>query len=145
MTPEKLFHDLLGLGLNWMVTECEFDRESGVMRLRIEETEHLWRVERSPGDGAEVACYDHTEEMVWRHLNVFEHKCEIRCRLPRARCSKPQKRSIEASSAAMARDTSAGVAKRQAANRSSNKRTALSTGIFSSEILEVTKSSCSGW
>ena len=91
MTPEKLFHELLGLGLNWKVTECEFDRESGVVRLRIEETEHLWKVERSPNDGAEVACYDHTEEMVWRHLNVFEHKCEIRCRLPRARCSKTQR------------------------------------------------------
>jgi hypothetical protein len=22
-----------------------------------------------------VVCYDHTEEIVWRHLNVFEHKC----------------------------------------------------------------------
>ena len=61
------------------------------MRLRIEQNEHLWKVERSPDDGAEVACYDHTEELVWRHLNVFEHKCEIRCRLPRARCSKTQK------------------------------------------------------
>jgi transposase len=59
--------------------------------LRIEETEHLWKVERSPDDGAGVACYDHTEEMVWRHLNVFEQRCEIRCRLPRARCSTTQK------------------------------------------------------
>ena len=91
MTPEKLFHDLLGLGLNWKVTECEFDSESGVVRLRIEETEHLWKVKRSPDEGAEAACYDHTEEMVWRHLNVFEHKCEIGCRLPRARYIKTQK------------------------------------------------------
>ncbi len=75
MTPEKLFHELLGLGLNWKVTECEFDRESGVVQLRIEETEHLWKVERSRDEGAEVVCYDHTEEIVWRHLNVFEHKC----------------------------------------------------------------------
>ena len=30
MTPEKLFHELLGLGMNWAVKECEFDRESGV-------------------------------------------------------------------------------------------------------------------
>ena len=91
MTPEKLFHELLGLGLNWKVTECEFDRESGVVRLRIEETEHLWEVERSLGEGAKVVCYDHTEEMVWRHLNVFEHKCEIRCRLPRAKCAQTKK------------------------------------------------------
>ncbi len=61
------------------------------MRLRIEETEHLWEVERSPGQGAKVVCYDHTEELVWRHLNVFEHKCEIRCRLPRAECSQTKR------------------------------------------------------
>ncbi len=84
MTPERLFHGLLGLGLNWKVTECKFDRESGVVRLRIEEAERSWMVGRSPYDVAEVACYDHTEEMIWRHLNVFEHECEIRCRLPRA-------------------------------------------------------------
>jgi hypothetical protein len=91
VTPEKLFHELLGLGLKWKVTECEFDSESGVVRLRIEETEHLWKVKRSPDEGAEAACYDHTEEMVWRHLNVFEHKCEIGRRLPRARYIKTQK------------------------------------------------------
>jgi hypothetical protein len=62
---------VLGLGLNWKVTECEFDRESGVVRLRIEENEHLWKVERSLDGGAEAACYDHTEEMVWRHLNAL--------------------------------------------------------------------------
>ena len=33
-----------------------------------------------------MKCYDHVEEMVWRHLNVFEHECEIRCLLPRGRC-----------------------------------------------------------
>ncbi len=42
MILEKLFHDLLGLGLNCKVAECEFDPESGVARLRIEETEHLY-------------------------------------------------------------------------------------------------------
>lgn len=90
MTPEKLFHELLGLGMNWNVTECEYDRGEGVVRLRVEETPEFWRAERS-ADGAMVSCYDHTEELVWRHLNVFEHRCEIRCRLPRARCSKTGK------------------------------------------------------
>jgi hypothetical protein len=46
MTPEKLLHELLGLGLNWKLAECEFDRESGVVRLRIGKTEHLWEAER---------------------------------------------------------------------------------------------------
>ena len=30
-----------------------------------------------------VTAYEHTKELVWRHLNVFEHRCEIRCRLAR--------------------------------------------------------------
>jgi hypothetical protein len=41
MTPEKLLHELPGLGMNWEVKECEFDRKEGVVRLRIEESEDL--------------------------------------------------------------------------------------------------------
>lgn len=91
MTPEKLFHEMLGLGLNWEVKDCEFDRKEGVVRLRVAETKHLWENERSPEVGAKVECYDHTEEMIWRHLNVFEHKCEVRCQLPRGKCSQSGK------------------------------------------------------
>jgi hypothetical protein len=61
--PEKLFHELLGLGLNWKVSGCGFDRESGVARLQIEETKTLWTVVRSPNEWAGVICYDHREEM----------------------------------------------------------------------------------
>jgi hypothetical protein len=28
MTPEKVFHEFLGLGLNWEVTESRFERET---------------------------------------------------------------------------------------------------------------------
>lgn len=91
MKTEKLFHELLGLGMNWEVLECEFDSRLGVVRIRIGETAHLWDMERSPGEGARVKLYDHTEELAWRHLNVFEHRCEIRCRLPRGRCTKSGK------------------------------------------------------
>jgi hypothetical protein len=42
MTPEKLFHELLGLGLNWEVTESRFERESGTVFLEIRETAKLW-------------------------------------------------------------------------------------------------------
>jgi transposase len=86
MTPEKLFHELLGLGLNWEVTDSRFERESSTVVLEIGETEHLWEGQRCPKDGGLVFCYDHTEELVWRHLNVFEHRCQIHCRLPRGKC-----------------------------------------------------------
>lgn len=86
MTPEKLFHELLGLGLNWEVMDSRFDREKGTVILEIKETERLWDSQRCPKDGGSVSCYDHTEQLVWRHLNVFQHHCEIRCLLPRGKC-----------------------------------------------------------
>ena len=91
MTPEQLFHDFLGLGRHWRVTRCEYAPKAGtargeldgVVRLWIEETPELWNGE-SIAAGEAVGCYDHVgEELVWRHLDVFEHRCEIRCRLPR--------------------------------------------------------------
>jgi transposase len=86
MTPEKLFHELLGLGLNWEVVESRFDRESGTVVLRIQETPRLWESVRCPKDTGLVFSYDHTEELTWRHLNVFQYRCEIACRLPRGKC-----------------------------------------------------------
>lgn len=86
MTPEKMFHEMLGLGMNWEVKESRFERESGTVFLEIQERAELWEGLRCPKDGGYVFCYDHTEEMTWRHLNVFQHRCEITCRLPRGKC-----------------------------------------------------------
>src|SRR5712692_5788324 len=87
MTPEKLFHELLGLGLNWEVVESCFHHESGTVRLEIGETARLWESVRCPKDTNVATCYDHTEVLTWRHLNIFQHRCEITCRLPRGKCS----------------------------------------------------------
>jgi transposase len=86
MTPEKLFHELLGLGLNWEVVESRFDQKSGTVFLEIRETSRLWESLRCPKDTSVVTCYDHTEVLTWRHLNIFQHRCEITCRLPRGKC-----------------------------------------------------------
>lgn len=86
MTSERLFKDLLGLGLNWEVVESRFDKESGTVFLEIRETPQLWETVRCPKDGGQAFCYDHTEELTWRHLNVFQHRCVITCRLPRGKC-----------------------------------------------------------
>lgn len=88
MTPEKLFHELLGLGLNWEVTESRFESASGTVFLEIGETSRLWEQVCCPKDGSLVTCYDHPETLTWRHLNIFQHCCEITCRLPRGKCSK---------------------------------------------------------
>ena len=50
-TPEKLFHTLLGLGDDWEITELEFDKDSGEVRLRIHELPCLLSQQRCPDDG----------------------------------------------------------------------------------------------
>lgn len=87
MTPEKLFHELLGLGLNWEVVESRFDQASGTVWLEIRETPRLWESVWCPKDTSGATCYDHTEVLTWRHLNIFQHRCEITCRLPRGKCN----------------------------------------------------------
>ncbi|HEX3628017.1 MAG TPA: helix-turn-helix domain-containing protein, partial [Verrucomicrobiae bacterium] len=90
MTPEKLFHELLGLGLNWEVTESRFEPASGTVFLEIRETSQLWEKVHCPKETCtcDASCYDHTEALTWRHLNIFQHRCEITCRLPRGKCQK---------------------------------------------------------
>jgi transposase len=86
MTPEKMFHQLLGLGLNWQVRESRFEAADSTVYLELEEAAGLWESARCPKDGGKVFCYDHTELLTWRHLNVFQHRCQITCCLPRGKC-----------------------------------------------------------
>ena len=61
MTPERMFQELLGLGLNWEVVESRFDHKAATVILEIRETARLWESERCPREGGLVFCYDHTE------------------------------------------------------------------------------------
>ena len=75
------------MGEGWEVERARYDEETGVFELYVHETEKLWITERCPQDGKdEITCYDHVEEMRWRHLNVFSKECEIVSRLPRGLC-----------------------------------------------------------
>jgi transposase len=89
MTPEKLFHQMLGLGNEWQVIDCRFDENNGVF-LQIKETPGLWTKVQCPKCAGAVTCHDHTEVLEWRHLNVFEHHCHIKANLPRSRCARCQ-------------------------------------------------------
>ena len=84
MTPETLFHQLLNLGEEWQVTRCQFDATAGEAHVWVEERPGFWAAE-SDRQRQPVRLYDHTQELEWRHLNVFEHRCLLRCRLPRAK------------------------------------------------------------
>jgi len=57
------------------------------VRLWLEETPLLWNSASVTAQEAMTAC-DHTDELVWRHLNVFERRREIHCRPPRSKRTK---------------------------------------------------------
>jgi transposase len=88
MKLESIFHQLLGLGAEWEVRGLEVRAADGTVEMRIAETEALWSRARCAEDGAVLAGYDHGKERCWRHLNIFEYRCEIVCRLPRGKCTK---------------------------------------------------------
>jgi hypothetical protein len=43
MTPEKLFAELLGLGLKWRLTECVFHKDRSHVELHVEPTGEVWK------------------------------------------------------------------------------------------------------
>ena len=89
MGPEKLFHELLGLGAHWRVTELVyFKGERGEVRIVIEETQALIESLSCKADGSSVSLYDHSAKRTWRHMNIFQHECFIECSLPRVKCLK---------------------------------------------------------
>ena len=89
MKPEKLFHELLGLGANWQVTELVYLKGGrGEVRIVIEDTESLIESLNCKEEGSAVRLYDHSAKRTWRHLNIFEHECFIECSLPRVKCLK---------------------------------------------------------
>ena len=88
MSAEKLFHELLGLGVHWRVTELAYLKGGrGEVRIVIEDTDALFESLSCCQDNS-VGRYDHMAKRTWRHLNIFEHECFIECSLPRMKCSK---------------------------------------------------------
>jgi transposase len=86
MKLEVLFHQLLGLGTEWEVTGLTVGEANGVVEIRIRETPTLWASARCEADGGALVGYDHGAERRWRHLNIFQYRCEIVCAMPRGRC-----------------------------------------------------------
>jgi len=93
MRSEDIF--ALGLGLlpPWEVKSVLFEDTSDGKELHI----HIdfKRGSRFANDKGEmVSSYD-TEEKEWRHLNFFEHKCYLHCRVPRIPMSDGKIRMVE--------------------------------------------------
>ena len=67
MQDIELFQSLLGLEAPWTVVNVELDTESEEIHLHIEHPRGTKFC--CPECQQELACYDHTEERRWRHLD----------------------------------------------------------------------------
>lgn len=85
MRSEDIFAMGLGLLPPWEVKQVEFlDTEDGKeLHIHIDFT----RGSRFSDDQGNVQPVYDTESKEWRHLNFFEHKCYLHCRVPRIRMS----------------------------------------------------------
>jgi transposase len=86
MELKTLFHQLLGLGENWEVVSLTVDRGRGTVEVHVQESPGLWQqATAGAGAGEQLTPYGHAAQRRWRHLNIFEYRCEIVCALPRGR------------------------------------------------------------
>ncbi|MGN0233846.1 MAG: ISL3 family transposase [Bacteroidaceae bacterium] len=93
MKSEEVFAMGLGLQSPWEVKSVSFEDSSEGKDLHI--YIDFQRGSRFSNDvGEEVSAYD-TEDKMWRHLNFFEHKCYLHCRVPRIPMSDGKVRLVE--------------------------------------------------
>ena len=82
-------NDLLTLGLGltppWLVTDQQLTIGKQPSELRLEVGAD--RGALYPCPKCETLCKAHDfREFTWRHLNFFQHHCQIRARVPRVKC-----------------------------------------------------------
>lgn len=90
----RLFEHSMGLGPEWRVEDVWFaSPEGGGEELHI-------RVGRTPGGavacpacGARCGVYD-SRERTWRHLDIWQFKTVVHCRVPRADCTEHGPRTV---------------------------------------------------
>jgi len=78
MTPGALFHELLGLGLNWEVAANRFEPASGTAFLKFRERPSFWGSVRYPQDDGRMFCHNHTERLNRGFSTVKRKACGYR-------------------------------------------------------------------
>lgn len=86
MRETELFQLALGLSAPWFVQGCAFDPDKRHLEIQID-FEAGGRFACPVCGRAGCKAYD-TEEKRWRHLNFFEHRCDLVARTPRVQCDK---------------------------------------------------------
>lgn len=78
---KELFNIALGLSSPWVVKSITFDNLSSQLDITVGFTKgHKFLMP----DGSDYSAYD-TVERTWQHLNFFQHKCFLHCKVPRVK------------------------------------------------------------
>lgn len=86
MRDLDLFQLALGLTSPWFVQGCTFQPDKRYLEIKIDFTAGGQFACPICGQGG---CKAHdTEDKRWRHLNFFEHRCDLVARTPRVKCEK---------------------------------------------------------
>lgn len=84
MQDTKLFETILGLRAPWGISRVALDAEQQRVDLWAEHSDQArWPC---PVCQQELACRDHAEERVWRHLDTCQFQTYLHARVPRIEC-----------------------------------------------------------
>ena len=81
-------HQWLNLDSCWSIDDVKTNVEQERVDIYIS---HSGKDLVSPETGESGTLYDHRKERQWRHLDLFNRKCFIHCRIPRAQTPKGPK------------------------------------------------------
>lgn len=92
MTDPAAFQTLLKLAEPWFIAGIDIDPAGEAMHVRID----FRRDARfaCPECGAQAEVYDRADERIWRHLDLWQCKTWLHCRLPRIRCAQHGVRQV---------------------------------------------------
>lgn len=84
MQDKDLYFHILGLTPPWSIKKVDLDPVNQIVDIYLEHKAGiLWTC---PECGKQQACYDHSEERVWRHLDTCQFKTLIHAKIPRVKC-----------------------------------------------------------
>lgn len=88
---KEFFNGILDFGEDWTITKVETDHQAYKIYLYLEYTSDIFEEPQSllPAD-----FYDYSELREWRHLDILQYQCYVRCKIPRVKCRDGKVRQI---------------------------------------------------
>lgn len=80
---KDFFNLLLDFGNDWVVTKVDVNVKSEEIHIDLAYQSDNYE---DPETAKPAKLYDHAPERIWRHLDILQYRCYIRCRIPRVLC-----------------------------------------------------------